>query len=107
MTAVVVLAALAVAIWVVMPLRRGPAPLADGDSRLEEVAAKKTIALVALDDLDAERLSGKLSNRDYERLRREYEAEALAALHELDSLSRSDDALEAEIADARRRLAEQ
>jgi hypothetical protein len=105
MNAVVVLAALAVAIWVVMPLRRGPAPLVDGEPGLEEATAKKTAALVALDDLEAERLSGKLSNRDHELLRREYEAEALAALNELDSLSRSDDALEAEIADARRRLA--
>ena len=73
----------------------------------EELEAKKKSALGAIIDIEDERTVGKLSDEDFEILRREYEAEALDALLELDSLQTvgDDDALEAEIAAMRARLA--
>lgn len=72
----------------------------------EEAQAKKNAALEAIIDMEDERNVGKLSEEDFEALRREYEADALEALLELDALERvpDDDALEAEIAAMRARL---
>jgi hypothetical protein len=73
----------------------------------EELEAKKKSALGAIIDIEDEKTVGKLSDEDFEILRREYEAEALDALIELDGLQRvpDDDSLEAEIAAMRARLA--
>lgn len=103
---VVLLLGLALA-YVLTPLIRGagepptPAPQGTAEARAED---KKNSALGALVDIEDEREVGKLSAADFELLRREYEAEALAALHELDDIHftlRTDEALEAEIAAVR------
>lgn len=73
----------------------------------DELTSKKRSALEAIIDMEDERTVGKLSQEDFEILRREYEAEALDALMELDTLQSvpDDDSLEAEIAEMRARLA--
>jgi hypothetical protein len=103
--AIVVLLALAALAYVAAPMRRGPRrafPHAPGEvARIDE---RKTAALTAIIDLEEERDVGKLSERDFEVLRDQYEREALEALRELDALQTSelgDEELEAEIAAAR------
>ena len=101
---VVILVALALA-YIAAPLLAGArrsAPPAPED----EAAARKQAALEALVDLEEERAMGKLSKPDYDELLQRYEVEAVAALRELDAVRVPDreDALEAEIAAARRRL---
>lgn len=103
---VVLLLGLALA-YVLTPLRRtggepvGTDPRGQAEAHAED---KKNSAFTALVDIEDEREVGKLCAADFEVLRREYEAEALAALHELDDIHftlRSDEALEAEIAAVR------
>jgi cytochrome c-type biogenesis protein CcmI len=104
--AVVVALALLLLAWVLVPLLRARdgargAPSADAGEE------RKAAALEALVDLEEDRALGKLTPADYEGLRADYEAEALAALRELDEGMRrrdADEALEAEIAAARREL---
>lgn len=106
--AIVVVAALAILLWVVTPMLRGalvahrsPAPSAAAD--------RKATALTAIVDLEEERALGKLAAPDFETLRANYEAEALTALRELTTFAAtpqpSDDELEAEIAEIRAALA--
>jgi hypothetical protein len=100
------LAVLALA-YVTGPFRdeRGDAPAADPDRLLEE---RKLAALTAILDLESERDVGKLSEEDLAELRVTYEAEALSALHELESdpaASSTGGSLEREIAQVRARLA--
>ncbi|MGH2730209.1 MAG: hypothetical protein ACRDJI_06310 [Actinomycetota bacterium] len=93
--------------YVLAPVRGGPrSEPPDESATAAEVAGRKRAALTAILDLETERDVGKLSLADFEALRAEYEAQALAALAELDALeSRSgDDAVEAEIAAVRARL---
>ncbi len=103
---VVLLLGLALA-YVLTPLRHTPGEPVPTDPRMAAEARaedKKNSALGALVDIEDEREVGKLSAADFELLRREYEAEALAALHELDDIRftfRTDEALEAEIASVR------
>ncbi|HEX2051320.1 MAG TPA: hypothetical protein VHJ34_11925 [Actinomycetota bacterium] len=106
---VVAVLALALAYYVAAPLRRGPRADVDRRSVLQDEAEqRKRTALGAIVDIEGERAVGKLSERDFEALRREYEAEALAALRELDALRsspRDDDELEDEIAALRAEMA--
>ena len=103
---VVLLLGLALA-YVLTPLRRAGGEPARPDRRGQAEADaedKKSSALTALVDIEDEREVGKLSAADFELLRREYEAEAMAALRELDDIHftlRTDEALEAEIAAVR------
>jgi hypothetical protein len=104
---VILLLGLALA-YILTPLRRadrpgGPDPKAAGAAEAD-AQDKKTGALTALVDIEDEREVGKLSAADFELLRQEYEAEAMAALRELDDIHftlRTDEALEAEIAAVR------
>jgi hypothetical protein len=95
-------------IFISIPLMRGGRQEVDSVSiRLEEAGARKEAALGSLVDIENERLIGKLSTGDFEILRDEYEAEALAALKELDAIEQGeadDDELEAEIAAIRARM---
>ena len=106
--AIVILLALAALAYVAAPLRRGPRrafPHAPGE--IARIGERKTAALTAIIDLEEERDVGKLSERDFEVLRDQYEREALEALRELDALQTSelgDEELEAEVAAARARM---
>ncbi|MDQ3878527.1 MAG: hypothetical protein M3290_09310 [Actinomycetota bacterium] len=105
--AIAILACAAIA-YVAGAPRRAPGRFPDLVRATEdELNSKKRSALGAIIDIEDERTVGKLSQEDFEILRREYEAEALDALMELDSLGSvpDDDLLEAEIAEMRARLA--
>ena len=106
--AIVGLAALAILFWVVVPMLRG-ARLVRHSPAPQAAADRKSIALTAIVDLEEERALGKLAAPDFESLRANYEAEALAALRELTTVSSSpppsDEELEAEIAEMRATLA--
>jgi len=105
MVAAVVVALLAIAAlaYVGAPLRRAR-PSAE-PSGITEEEARKRVALLALMELEEERAVGKLSEEDFLSLRAEYEAEAIAALKQLDiAVLAPDDPLEAEIAAYRLRL---
>lgn len=96
-----------VLVYITRPLGR---VVSDVERTPAEEAAdiKKNTALTAIVDLEEEREMGKLSDADFARLRAQYEAEALEALKELDSVKRvqvpAEDPLEAEIAAVRKRL---
>ena len=98
----------AVALGFVMePLRSGARRDEDEESALvEDAAARKRAALVAIVDMENEHTAGKLSEEDLNSLRSRYELEALQALRDLDAFAArdEDDELESEIADMRARL---
>lgn len=103
----VALAAVAVLVYIFLPLRSGPrrdVPLTS--VRVEDAEEKKRSALNALIDIDEEHDIGKLSTRDFDALRTEYEAEAYQALVELDELEAApaDGELEAEISALRSKM---
>jgi hypothetical protein len=96
-------------IFVSVPLRGGARrDLPERDIEVQEAEGRKRAALTALLDLETERDVGKLAPDEFESLRAEYEAEAVAALKELDTLgapgAAEDDAIEAEIARIRAKL---
>lgn len=86
--------------FVAQPLRRGPRrDEVTQNEAIERVGARKHSALVAILDMEEEKAVGKLSDGDFRALRSQYEAEAVAALKELDAVRRDDvdGELEAEI----------
>ncbi len=100
---VIAFAACAALVYVVAPLLR-PERVTVLEPVPHELLARKRTALTALIELEEERDAGKLGSEDFELLRRQYEAEAVVALRELDlvTLPRPvDQALEEEIAAAR------
>jgi len=110
--AIVALLAIVALAYVGTPLRR-PRRSADEPAQpapqrpppVTDAEARKRAALAALMDLEEERAVGKLSDSDFLELRAEYEAEAIAALKQLDiAVLAPDDPLEAEIAAYRLRL---
>ncbi len=104
---VIALLALGAVLYVTRPLGRSRLNV-EPSAALEAADVRKMTALSAIVDLEEEREMGKLSDADFERLRAQYEAEALKALKELDSIKRvqvpEEDPLEAEIAAVRKRL---
>ncbi len=106
---VVALLTFAALLYVVGPLRRQTSDDEPVDiSTLEQAQERKTTALNAIIDLEEEAQVGKLTDRELEILRRGYEREALAALHQLDNLgavTSERDPLEEEIAAMRKQLA--
>ena len=108
MTEIIVIALALVAAWfVAVPLRRGRSSITDEVDEVAEADAEKRAKLGALVELEEERVAGKLSEPDFELLRRQYEAEAIAALKKLDSLGEDtvpEDELESEIARVKARL---
>ena len=109
MIAVVLIALLAAAAlaYVAVPLLQGPRrEAALPSSTSTEARAAKTAALAAIVELEEERQMGKISKPDFERLKETYEAEAVAALKKVDTLASplQPDAMEAEIAAAKKRL---
>ena len=99
------LAGVAVA-YVVAPLRsRRGAVVDESVESSEEARAKKAAALAGIVDIEIEREMGRLSQDDFDDLRREYEVRAVEAMHEEDDADESTgDPLEREIAAARKRM---
>ena len=90
------------------------APLYDGDDDYDEGAARRRAALAALKDLEYDRATGKLDERDYGRLKTELSREALRRLEEDEGdagvgfppVARASRELEEEIARLRRAIRE-
>ncbi|MDQ4145850.1 MAG: hypothetical protein M3198_19310 [Actinomycetota bacterium] len=98
---VIACAALLALGYVVGPMRGGRTSIEEPSDEVSEADADKRVKLGALIELEEERFSGKLSEPDFNLLRRQYENEAVAALKKLDELQRApspDDDLETEIA---------
>ena len=101
---VVVAGALAVLAYVVVPLRSsGDKRIPEADGAREDAEADQRVALVSLLELEQDRDSGKLTESDYESLKKDYEVEAVAALRRLDDVEDTptrepEDDLESEIA---------
>ena len=76
----------AVVLWVLHPLLTGQgAPLGLGWDEITDAEARKRVALRALRDVEYDYHTGKLDDGDYEVLRGELTAEAVAALQEEDA----------------------
>ena len=110
----VTLVSAGVILFVMLPLLRGDwAPLERSDDEVTEVDARKQAALRGLRDAEYDYQSGKLNQEDYRILKSDLARQALEALEEesasspaADGATPTDDSLEAEIARARKGLAE-
>lgn len=106
LTAVAVLVILAAAAWVAAPLvrRHAPAQILPPHERLSDLIEAKEAVYRSILDLEFDRKMNKVSEEDYAVMRAQHESEALQILAETDDAAWATDALEAEIAAARRRL---
>lgn len=87
LTLAAALLALSVVLYVISPILQGQhAPLSGEQDDLEDAQASKKAALRALRDAELDFATGKLDAADYERLRTELSAEALAAVERAGSL---------------------
>ena len=76
-----VLLAAGVMLFILEPVFSGrSAPLYDGGDDYDEGAARRRVALTALRDLEYDRATGKLDDRDYKGLKTELSREALEHL---------------------------
>jgi hypothetical protein len=76
--------AIAMAVFVLAPLRSGaPAPRRDGER--EDLLRDRETAYRSLRDLDLDYATGKVAPRDYADLRARYEDRALSVLRRLDA----------------------
>jgi hypothetical protein len=75
------------AAWVVVPLvARRFALLSDHDpTGMVDAEARRRVALASLKEVEYDRVSGKLDDRDYQRLRGQLEREALTAISAADA----------------------
>jgi hypothetical protein len=75
--------------WVVVPLvARRFALLNDGDpTGMVDADARRRVALASLKEVEYDRVSGKLDDQDYHRLKAQLEREALAAIAVADAPS--------------------
>jgi len=95
------------------PIIKGKeAPLSSRDEEASEAQFKKRVSLLQLRDAEYEYAMGKLGEEDYQKLRKEISAEALAAIRESETELKGEAGayvqaaadLEAEIAQVRARL---
>jgi cytochrome c-type biogenesis protein CcmI len=76
----------AIVLYILLPILTGAsASLAEEAVHLTNAEARKRVALRALRDVEYDYHTGKLDDRDYEELRRELTAEAIAALEAAES----------------------
>ena len=97
------------AAWVARPLF-APAPIraTEADERLIELVEEKQAIYRSILDLDLDLEVGKISPEDHLAFRSRYEAEAARILKKIDLLEEENlDTIEAEIAEARKRLGSQ
>jgi hypothetical protein len=103
-----VVATVGLALWTLQPLLRPKKrDLGSQDGRASSLLGAKHAIYRSILDLDFDHQLGKVSDSDYQYLRRQHEAEALTILKELAGAPSSTeefvDLLEAEIAAARER----
>lgn len=65
----------------------GPATLDEVDLELSELGDKKAMLYEAIQDLDFEKDSGKISEADYESARNDYLAQVAAVIEKMDALA--------------------
>jgi hypothetical protein len=98
---IVLLILLAAALYILPPLLRGDPPRLGASRKsvaweaLADAASRRDAAYEALTDLELDYLSGKISQDDFARLKRQYQKIAVAALKDLDGLSQGSAALTA------------
>ena len=98
---IVLLILLAAALYILPPLLRGDPPRLGASRKdvaweaLADAASRRDTAYEALADLEFDYLSGKISQDDFARLKRQYQKIAMDALKELDGLSQGAVALPA------------
>jgi len=89
--AVVVLLALAVAVFVTAPLFKPGAAEAERVARTlsheQDLAARHAMALAALRDLEEDRSTGKIGDADYAEMRAKLQSSAVALMKERDALA--------------------
>jgi cytochrome c-type biogenesis protein CcmI len=67
--------------FVLQPLLTGRgAPMGQADEEMTDAEARRRVTLLALRDVEYDRQTGKLDERDYQELKRELSSEALVAL---------------------------
>lgn len=72
--------------WVLMPLWRPMSEMPQGREEAAELEARQHQLLLALQDLDFEMQTGKLSPEDHQSMRRRLQGEAVAVLQELEQV---------------------
>ncbi len=102
------LAFAALAAWVARPLFAAPIRATETDERLVELVEEKHAIYRSILDLDLDLEVGKISPEDHVAVRSRHEAEAARTLRKIDLLEEENlDTIEAEIAEARKRLESQ
>ena len=97
----------AVVAFILQPVLQGHwASLRHQVEEMTEVEARRRVTLLALRDAEYDFATGKLDENDYQALKRQLSAEALAALEALEQ-SGGRESVEAEIAAARQELEEE
>jgi hypothetical protein len=86
--ALLVIAALAIVVWIVGgPLRRGPQAVEDAETiERETLEAARDAKYREIRELELDRRTGKLTDEDFRALDRQLRAEAVAILRRLDDL---------------------
>jgi cytochrome c-type biogenesis protein CcmI len=73
--------ATAIVLFVLQPILTGRrAPMSRGEDEMSDTEARRRVTLLALRDVEYDRVTGKLDEHDYRELHRELSGEALAAL---------------------------
>jgi len=75
---------LAATAWTLMPLWRNSGEMPQGPDDADELKARHRQVLLALQDLDFELQTGKLSPEDHETMRRRLQGEAVTVLQALE-----------------------
>lgn len=110
MVAIVISLAVGAAVLAPLVRRMGGrgAPAGSGPSRVQALLDQRETFLNALADLETDRALGNIDQEEYQQLRGGYEAQAAVVLKQLDGLSAGvSTAIEAEVAEARRRRGQQ
>lgn len=95
----------AVVAFILQPVIQGKhASLVREDDEMSEAEARRRVTLLALRDVEYDYHTGKLDETDYKAMKRQFSAEALAAMKAMEE-DGAEEALEAEIAAVRQGLA--
>ena len=95
-TALSVLFAVLTVVFVFYPIfRRHVRPEIVEDNTWDELLARRTNLYETIKDLEFDYLSGKIDRRDYEKLRQQFEMEAIDVIRRMDALMAADDEAEA------------
>ena len=92
-TIILLMVIAAAAVFMLAPLvqKDSPEQRLDATGRaVADAVSRRDATYEALSDLDEDRAAGKLSDEDYERLKRSYQEDAVKALQDLDRLEKTE-----------------